>query len=306
MNKELNANNGFLAEVIADSINKKDERLTTLVVCFPRMILAEFNTHRMLSRNSASSRAIPFEKMCDMVQKNPFIPLGFQKDHKGMQGTEYFEGLEHEQRKQEWLACRDRSLMSAKAFASSGVTKQLCNRILEPFMWHTVVVSATDWENFFALRCDSEAEIHMQRIAYKMLKAMNESEPKSLEDGEWHIPFADNINDDRLLTDLLLKAGANVSVSSSEVEEAKIKIAVARLARVSYLNFEGKDDYEADFKLHDRMSKLGHWSPFEHVAQAQAGTRSGNFNGFLQYRKTFPLENREDSRLIKKHFSPRN
>jgi hypothetical protein len=78
------------AQILADSKNPYGDRLTTMLVTFPRIILAEFNTHRMFSRNSASSRAIPFNKMIKAIEDNPFVPLGFQKDHKGMQGTEYF------------------------------------------------------------------------------------------------------------------------------------------------------------------------------------------------------------------------
>ena len=82
------------AEIIADSKNQFGDRITTFILTFPRIVLAEFNTHRMLSRNSASSRAIPFEKMVQMVQDDPFIPIKWMKDHKGMQGTEYFSDIE--------------------------------------------------------------------------------------------------------------------------------------------------------------------------------------------------------------------
>jgi hypothetical protein len=57
-------------KILADSISPDGVRLTTLEVVMPRIVLAEFNTHRMLSRNSASSRAIPIEKMIRMVIPN--------------------------------------------------------------------------------------------------------------------------------------------------------------------------------------------------------------------------------------------
>ena len=147
------------AKIIADSILKPDydnnpvSRITTMIVTFPRFILAEFNTHRMFSRNSASSRAIPFEKMLEVVQNNPFIPITWQKDHKGMQGTEYFTDHTIDENEYIWLVARDEAVFNAKCLHDQGVTKQLCNRLLEPFMWHTVIVTATEWENFFKLRC---------------------------------------------------------------------------------------------------------------------------------------------------------
>ena len=81
------------AKIIADSKCPRGHRLTTFIVTFPRIVLAEFNTHRMFSRNSASSRAIPFKRMVKMLEENPFIPIAWQKDHKGMQGVEYLDEL---------------------------------------------------------------------------------------------------------------------------------------------------------------------------------------------------------------------
>lgn len=141
------------AEIVADSINPQGDRLTSLLVTMPRFILAEFNTHRMLSKNSASSRAIPFNKMVKSVEENPFIPIAWQKDHKGMQGSDYFNSPDVETIRNEWLRGRDEAVISSRVLHSTGITKQLCNRLLEPFMYHTVLVSGTEWENFFKLRC---------------------------------------------------------------------------------------------------------------------------------------------------------
>jgi len=312
------------AKIIADSKNNFSNRITTMVVTMPRFILAEFNTHRMFSRNSASSRAIPFEKMVKSVQENPFIPIAWQKDHKGMQGTEYLEDKAY---KQEWLIAAEEATNSAMALHRLEITKQLCNRLLEPFMWHTVIISATEFSNFFALRCPQyefssnkiyrswkdlqnsnnniadnsllnrlqsnkgQAEIHMMALAEAMWDAMNESTPKLLKAGEWHIPFA---NGEDVPYDMLLK------------------LATARCARISYTvvgEEDKKPNYENDIKLHDRLAASGHWSPFEHCAQAMEEEDtltnatypgqdckypdgwSGNFRGFIQYRKTFNNEN---------------
>lgn len=142
------------AKIVADSKSPQGHRITTMALTFPRFILAELNTHRMFSKNSASSRAIPFKKMVETVQTNPFIPIAWQKDHPGMQGTEYFIApLYINMQKGNWLKARDHAVEQATYMYESGVTKQLCNRLLEPFMWHTVLCTATEWENFFALRC---------------------------------------------------------------------------------------------------------------------------------------------------------
>jgi hypothetical protein len=367
----------FAAKVIADSIGPKGERITSFVVTFNRFVLAEFNTHRMFSRNSASSRAIPFKTMLKMVTEDPFIPMAFQKDHKGMQGNEYITGRALELRKEQWLLARDEAVIMAESLAKplvtfggdeldggSTVTKQIVNRLLEPYMWHTVIVTATEFENFFALRCPeyqvqssvdlakeghwrsrkdatkyhalitakgeelkflnplpeteedwlkinrSGAEIHASCLAERMWDAYNESTPVKLEAGEWHIPFGDKFDEDRI--EVALGYDGENGYSKEEIEAAKIKIATARCARVSYNNFEGKDDYKADLKLYDILSNAGHWSPFEHVARAmsdleydghvRAGMHngtigisygwSGNFQGFLQLRKTFLNENK--------------
>lgn len=290
------------AKIIADSINPVGNRLTTFIVRFPRIVLAEFNTHRVLSKNSASSRAIPFEKMLELVKNDPFIPLRFQKDHKGMQGTEYYEGEEHNQCVRDWLAGRDAAVAAATNFKFP-VTKQLRNRMLEPYMWHTVIVSGTDFENFFALRYHPDAELHIEALAKCMLEAYNASTPRQLKAGEWHIPFGDQIDEGRLYQ--AAKACGlypNGIAQGFDLEPFKAKIAIARCARISYLNFEGKDDYAADIKLCDRLfgSVPRHLSPTEHVAQAlNSSEASGNFQGFKQYRKFFADENLRDPRVKK-------
>ena len=159
----------YKCEILADSVSPQGDRLTTFKITYPRIIHAEMCRHRILSRNTASSRAIPFEKMVKDVQENPFIPLAWQKEHKGMQGTEYITD-EHiiNHRRGVWIQARDRAIHSAqqlndnltKSYSTNelyrlegtGVTKQLCNRLLEPFVWTTELVSGTEWENFFELR----------------------------------------------------------------------------------------------------------------------------------------------------------
>ena len=259
------------AQIIADSKSIRGERLTTFLLTFPRIILAEFNTHRMFSRNSASSRAIPFKKMVESVETNPFIPIAWQKDHKGMQGIEYITGeAEIKGIKDEWLKARDSAIFHAKNLCTpantelNGVTKQLCNRLLEPFMWHTVICTATDYENFFKLRDHEAAEIHIQELAKRMKEAMNNNTPKILKVGEWHIPFGDDL-----------------------------QVATAKCARVSYttVGSTSSNSHTSDIELYNRLLESGHMSPFEHCGQVMEDTKycwkpySRNFKGFTQYRE---------------------
>lgn len=156
------------AEIVAHSLSPQGEELISILCTFPRIILAEVNTHRMLSKNTSSSRAIPFKKMVEAVKTNPFIPIAWQKDHKGMQGIEYFtdthNDIPHLERM--WLSARDNTINTAQIINKSfenkdgsieGVTKQICNRLLEPFMWTTMLITGSKegWNNFFNLRCPS-------------------------------------------------------------------------------------------------------------------------------------------------------
>jgi len=170
------------AQVVADSLSIHGDRLTTLLITFPRFILAEVNTHRMLSKNTSSSRAIPFEKMIQSVEKDPFIPIAWQKDHKGMQGTEYITDENAIKcLNSMWLDGKEQAIHTAKNLyrgaykmvadrdvdgnllrglvsediPDTGVTKQICNRLLEPYMWTTMLITGSEegWKNFFKLRC---------------------------------------------------------------------------------------------------------------------------------------------------------
>ena len=145
------------AEIVAHSLSPQGDELISVLCTFPRIILAEVNTHRMLSKNTSSSRAIPFSKMVEAVQNNPFIPIAWQKEHKGMQGSEYLIDVKDIADAQSvWLSARDEAIIQAEMLSKNeGVTKQLCNRLLEPFMWTTMLITGSKegWNNFFSLRC---------------------------------------------------------------------------------------------------------------------------------------------------------
>ena len=120
----------YQCKIVADSICN-GHRITSFLLTYPRIIHAELMTHRMFSRNSASSRAIPFKTMVEMVEEDPFIPIAFQRDHKGMQGTDYLTGEDLELAKDRWNDAKNYAIMYAKDLFETDVTKQLCN--LEPF-----------------------------------------------------------------------------------------------------------------------------------------------------------------------------
>jgi thymidylate synthase ThyX len=324
------------AEIVADSLNPVGNRLTTFVLEYPRFIHAEMMTHRVFSRNAASSRAIPIDKMIQQIIDNPAMPVCWGKNQPGMQakeelddtkifdvivtdteypilqkylklvdhfhdGVEYTYGFtEKGMAMFEWLRARDGVILHVRNLNKIGLHKQISNRILEPWFMIRAIFSATDIENFFALRAHDDAQPEFKHLSYLMLETFNKSAPKCLNKGDWHIPFGDKIDEDRIIDDGLVDAH---DYQDSEIYEIKRKIAIARCARVSYLNFEGKDDYRADVKLCDRLFSQNpkHLSPTEHVAEAQNNSEAiGNYKGWKQYRKFFSDENLKDLRVTKR------
>lgn len=309
------------SEIIADSLSPNGKRLTTFLLEFPRFILAELNTHRSLSKNAASSRAIPFEKFVQQIKDNPAMPEFWGKNQSGMQakeelsndeiyqfspyldgGVDKWSGMgKKDAAKAIWIDARDSAIKWAEKLNELGCHKQIVNRILEPWFHIRVILSGTEFENFFALRAHPDAQPEFRVLAEKMLENYNNSTPKTLAEGEWHIPFGDSFNNEKL-HDIYNECGSPDNDYDDDILEIKKKIAVARCARVSYFNFEGKDDYEADIKLCDRLfgSVPRHLSPTEHVAQCMNDDKFyGNFCGFKQYRKFFSDENLSDSRVKK-------
>lgn len=275
----------YKAKVIADSISESGRRLTTLEVTFPRIVLAEFNTHRVFSRNSASSRAIPILTQLARIEKNPLIPVYWGKNKSGMQAEEELSLSEQEQATAIWLAARDDALHRVQQLLDLGVHKQITNRLLEPFMWHTVIVTATEWSNFFALRDNAMAQPEIHRIAHMMREVYSESQPQQIATDDWHLPYIQPAERD----------------GEFEKSELARKISAARCARVSYLTHDGQRDLSKDLELYERLTSEGHMSPLEHPATPIRLTRdatehgyaaqfSGNFRGWRQLRKFIPHE----------------
>ena len=227
----------------------------------------------MISKNSASSRAIPTSKMIQRVRDDPAFPIHWGANVSGMSAREEVHepmaawGL--------WREALDSALRIAEEMREMSLHKQVVNRILEPFSYITVIASATDWDNFFALRDHPDAQPEMQMLAKMMKSAYNESTPKLRRPGEWHLPLIDE--DDYFST------------------EEWPKVSAGRCARVSYLTHDGKRDWREDIKLYEKLTSSipMHASPLEHPAVAlDSSERTGNFTGWMQLRKIVEREKR--------------
>lgn len=290
------------AKVIAHSKSPQGHEIATMELTFPRFLLAELNTHRMFSKNSASSRAIPFIRMVEAVMENPFIPVAWQKDHKGMQGTEYLtDTLSIQFARDNWLKARDHAVSMATTLHRSdngyeSVTKQLCNRLLEPFMWHKVLLTSTEWENFFNLRCP-QYEVEVPEFGFQRLRsrrevfnAVHECEIEMYNDyhildwllinkseAEIHISFLAEAMWDALneSTPVQLKAGEwHIPYKEQfpkEITEYQILASTGKCARASYLTIGNEKEMTVEklIGIRDKMVAADpfHASPFEHCAR---------------------------------------
>lgn len=264
------------ARVVADSLSPVGKRITTFVLTYPRFIHSEFMTHRIFSKNSSSSRAIPVGKMIEAINCSPAMPEYYGAAQKGMQAAVEMLPEQIVEYKRDIDTLRGNALGFADKWKLVA-HKQTLNRYLEPWAHITVLCTSTEWGNFFNLRAHREAQPEIRMLAVAMLRAGRDSKAMLLGKDEWHMPFGDQMPEDAPLAD-------------------KLKIATARAARVSYLNFEGSHDPLKDIALHDQLAASGHWSPFEHCAQAlhSAQIMSGNFRGWGQYRKLFANEHQRE------------
>lgn len=313
------------AESVLASSNGSS-RIDTMVLRYPRIIHAELLTHRVFSRNSASSRAIPVEKMIQSVLDDPFVPLFWGSEQRGMQagdecdnyvdvfvpckpsgGTDYpgwlnltpemvddtdqpvtLENAACVHRVGAWLAARDQAVIAARNFAKAGYHKQIANRLLEPFSHITIVLTSTEWDNFFALRDHPDAEPHMRMLAQAIRSARDGADVQELSAGQWHLPFVSEEEKVAIWLDDLggPPAGWNIL---HHVQ----KLSVARCASVSYKTVEGFDmTPERANGIYAKLIEGGHWSPFEHQAQVEEywddlEGRNANFRmGWFQLRHT--------------------
>jgi thymidylate synthase ThyX len=253
------------------------KRIATFLVRVPKFIQAHLNSHRALSKNSASSRAIPAYKVRRQVLRDPFIPVHFGENRAGMVSGAPLAGMRLSVARSVWLYARFITCSFHWIGERAGVHKEVLNRLLEPWMMTEVIITGTEWRNFIALRTGNTAQPEIQVVARQIAQVLERSAPHMLAAGEWHLPF---LNEGERAFDL----------------DTKKKVSAARCARVSYLLFDGKTStITSDIRLCEKLSSSGHWSPFEHQAQALANLeRTGNFIGWRQYRKEFPHEHGGD------------
>lgn len=258
--------------------------LSTLLLTYPRFIHAEFMTHRLFSRNAASSRAIPFEKQLAALLADPAVPLHWGAHQKGMQANTELDGNALAMAQLAWQEAMEAAVHHARAMHEAGAHKQIVNRIIEPYTHIKVLVSATEWDNFLDLRNHPAAEPHMQILARAIQEVLETFPVQDLRPGQWHLPFV-----------------GGPEVYEEMWKQDALALCVARCASTSYKTV---DDFDMTLDrarpLHDQFlnSRPQHASPLEHAAQADARNPSGNnghglwenpeqhanFVGFRQYR----------------------
>lgn len=288
--------------ILSSKSSVTDVNLYTFVLSYPRCILAEVNTHRALSRNTSSGRAIPSRKQRERVIDDPFVPVSLGANQKGMQAGEELEGWRRTAAIQTWKLARYPMVAASWLLDKLGAHKQVVNRIVEPWTWTQQIVTCTDLQNVFKLRNHKDAEPHFHVLAALMQEQVKHAEVlfdrlkystivgldthlaldigtvQVLKPGEWHLPF--------------------VTAEERQADTDTLKmVSTARCARVSYYLPESgaRSDLKRDLELCGRLSGSGHWSPFEHVATPmEDDAYYGNFRGWKQYRKFFEEESGGD------------
>jgi len=275
------------AKIIADSKAKNGTRLTTFELEYPRFIHAEFMTHRMLSRNAASSRAIPLKKMLGLIRSNPAMPVEWGRNQAGMQAKEVLDPSEEFLAKFLWRTAGVVCSGFAWALGKVGVHKQISNRIVEPWSHIKVVATATEWDNFFHLRCHEDAQPEIHVLADKMWEAYSASEPLELAEGQWHVPYVDarpwGEGANEISYTIEDSNGDPVELSPQDA----LKVSASCCAQVSYRILNTSILKACD--IYNRLveSTPIHASPFEHQGTPFEHniTESGNLRGWRQHRQ---------------------
>jgi len=281
--------NFITAEVLKDSINPEGKRIVSFLCEYPLMIHAEIMTHRRFSRNAASSRAIPVAKMLQRVRENPVVPIFWGANQKGMQSFELLPPDAASRCEEIWLNMSEICVRGCEEMNTIGLHKQWANRPL--FAWNTikVIITATEWGNFFKQRCHEAAMPEFQQLAYLMLHHYRHSAPELLGWGDWHLPFSE---------------GHYIQDFEAMHDKVRLAVCTARCARTSYDSHDGNFTVEKDEAVHKSLYTNHHWSPFEHCAQAWGESYPApglgadhlpldyaNFGrGWLPYRKQFADE----------------
>lgn len=297
-------------KIVGDSLSPQGKRITSIIATYPRMIHAEVMTHRLFSRNAASSRAIPFKKMVESVENDPFIPIAWQHDHKGMQGSKYFTDImDIERCKHSWTLGRNKALEEAKTLANGiGVTKQLANRLLEPFLWYTALITATEWDNFFELRCPKF------RVGDQVLYSREEALSYAIiEDPDFYTKYRDATEEEWWM---LSESGAEIHIQAlaeaiwDAMKESKPK---QLKAGEWHIPFGDKMDETELYKVSNQITKkerpdlyphstLNKYDTMIRIAVARCARLSYmTFDGEIDYAKDIALH---DQLLASRHMSP--
>ena len=259
------------AKIIADSISEEGNRLQTMQLYYPRVIHSQVLTHRAFSRNASSSRAIPTSKLISLATDDMYEPVRYGKNQGGMQASdECLVEADLDEARSIWYDMADYCAQGVKRLNELKLHKQWANRPLEWFSHISVVVSATEWRNFYDLRCHASPQPEIDELAYAMFHASRASTPRYVPNGVWHLPYVSEDEKHNYGGDTLIKMSA------------------ARCARVSYLTHEGKTpNVDEDVALYNRLVNANppHMSPVEHQAMAIPSSKFfANFRGWKQHR----------------------
>ncbi|TXN08960.1 hypothetical protein FV222_00375 [Methylobacterium sp. WL103] len=266
------------ARVVEDSLSPDGIRLTTFLLRYPRFIHAEVMTHRVFSRNGRSSRAVPVKRL---LLESIVQPVGYEANRPGMTSVAPLTGWRKVVAQATWLGMAHLNKLGVRILHGVGLHKQWANRPLEWFGCIDVLVTATDWANFFALRLDKGTQPELQILAGLMDAAMVQSSPRLLSPGQWHMPFVDE------------NERATLTIAEQLV------LSTARCARLTIEPFDGNADYAAERARYERLvvSTPVHASPAEHqatpdekhffrdVERWKQPHLHGNFRGYVQHRQ---------------------
>lgn len=303
------------ATIIKDSINNSGTRITTFELQYPRFIHSEVMTHRMFSRNAASSRAIPISKVIEQVKNNPAEPVHWGKNQSGMQAKEELQGIPKVAARDSWLCAAEDMTTRAKILSDIGLHKQVVNRLLEPFQIMKVIVTATEFKNFFWLRDHPDAQPEIQELARKMKGAYDYSKPDYLVDGMWHLPYVKTKFETvgRILnfkqtywldeeTEISLEDALMISCSCcAQVSYRKLDTSLEKARDIYKKLVESEPVHASAFEHCAKPMRVYKWpeyiSPdvwldYEEVGVTHADREgyywSGNFKGWVQYRQLIP------------------
>lgn len=301
---KITGKGGINAQIIADSV-MGISRITTFELEYPRFIHAEFMTHRQFSRNAASSRAIPIDRMHQQVKTNMAMPIHWGRNQAGMSAKEEVAEAERKSAIMNWQVACDMAVHNSRMLALDNIHKQIANRVTEPFQMMKVVVTATEWANWYWLRNHGDAQPEIHELADIMLQAHEYSQPDELVPGEWHLPYVKwhrNVEDNR-------QCFTDSEFNSLTLDEARA-VSASCCAQVSYRKSD--DSLEKAQMIFDKLinSEPVHASPVEHQASPMVNATtymsdnvweqgvthcdragnlwSGNFKHWIQFRQLIP------------------